>query len=123
MNRVYDIRSHFFSKNDRLFLDANIWLSVYGPLAFKRTSATVYSKAIRDIRLAGCSLFLDALILSEFINVLARWEYRQTPLKFKTFKQFRQSAAFKPVAQDIANNARRILKQSHRCDSCFPGLD
>lgn len=122
-NKVTDIRYYSFSKANRLFLDANIWLSVYGPLAYKRTSATVYSRAIRDIRLAGCSVFLDALVMSEFVNVLARWEYRQSPLRFKTFKQFRQSPAFKPVAEDIANNARRILKQCRRCDSCFPDLD
>lgn len=123
MNRVHDIRSHRFSSSDRLFLDANIWLSVYGPLAFKRTSAMVYSIAIRDIRLTGCAVFLDVLVLSEFVNVLARWEHHQSPLNSKGFKQFRQSPAFKPVAQDIANNATRIVRQCQRCDASFPALD
>ncbi len=74
-NSVVDIRTYSFQKQDRLFLDACVWLSVYGPFARRRVRAAHYSNALIDIRGAGCSIYLDVLILSEFINAFARWEY------------------------------------------------
>jgi len=123
MNRINDVRLHSFSNDDRLFLDANIWLSVYGPLTYNRRRTRFYAKALRDIRISGCQVFLDALVLSEFINAFARWEHRQSSPKPPAFKIFRQSSAFKPIAEDIANNVRRIVRQCRRCESNFTGVD
>ncbi len=124
MNRINDVRLYSFSNDDRLFLDANIWLSVYGPLAYnRRRRARYYSKALRDIRNSDCEVFLDALVLSEFINNMARWEYGQSSPKPSTFKIFRQSSAFKAIAENIVNNVRRIVSQCRRCESNFTGVD
>ena len=37
----------------------------------------------------------------------------------RTFKDYRRSAAFAVVAADIAENAKRIVRQCRRCDSGF----
>lgn len=123
MSQIKDISSYSFSADDRLFLDANIWLSVYGPMAHKRSRVSIYSNAIRDIRKEGCSVFIDVLIMSEFVNTYARWEHKQSSARRKKFKDFRKSPAFVPIARDIAANARRIVSQCHRCSSNFAGMD
>lgn len=123
MNEIKDISSYSFSKDDQLFLDANIWLSVYGPMAYKRSRALIYSNAIRDIRRASCFVFVDVLIISEFINTYARWEHKQSSSRKKNFKDFRKSSDFAPIAKDITANAKRIIKQCQRCSSNFTGVD
>jgi hypothetical protein len=123
VNEIKDISSYSFSEDDHLFLDANIWLSVYGPMAYQRRRMLIYANAIRDIRKANCSIFVDVLIISEFINTYARWEYKQSVSRPNTFKDFRKSTAFVPIAKDIAVNAKRIIKQCQRCDSNFARID
>lgn len=123
MNEIKDISSYSFSKDDRLFLDTNIWLSVYGPTAYQRRRMTIYANAIRDIRKAQCSVFVDVLIMSEFINAYARWEYKQSASSSNTFKDFRRSTAFVSIAKDISVNAKRIIKQCQCCDSNFISID
>ena len=121
--KANDIRCSSFSQKDRLFLDANIWLFVYGPLAYNPNKSRIYSNALRDIRRVGCQIFLDVVVLSEFINAFARLEYNQASPRPATFKAFRQTAAFKGIAKNIASTARRILKQCKRCDSNFVKAD
>ena len=123
MNNVKDISVYCFSKDDRLFLDANVWLSVYGPMAYPRSRTTIYASAMREIRKAGCPIFIDVLVVSEFINSYARWEHRQSALRGTKFKDFRHSSAFITVAEDIADNAKRIIKQCQRCGANFTTID
>jgi len=123
VNEIKDISLYSFSRDDRLFLDANIWLSVYGPMAYRRRRMLIYANAIRDIRKANSSIFVDVLIISEFINTYARWEYKQSVSILNTFKDFRKSTAFVPIAKDIAVNAKRIIRQCQRCDSNFACID
>lgn len=104
-------------------MDANIWLSVYGPMAYQRSRALIYANAIRDIRKAGCFIFVDVLIISEFINTYARWEHKQSASRMSKFKDFRKSAAFVTIAEDIAVNTKRIIKQCQRCHSDFVSID
>lgn len=123
MSNIKDIGSYSFSKDDKFFLDANIWLSVYGPMAHKRKRASIYSRAIRDIQSNGCAVYIDVLIISEFINTYARWEHKQSASRNDNFKDFRKSSAFAKIAEDIAVNAKRIIKQCQRCDSNFANID
>jgi len=62
------------------------------------------------------------LVLSEFINSYTRTKkgLSRSPL---SFKQFRQSPDFKPIAQAIAGDARRILQICNRTESGFSTLD
>lgn len=120
-----DIRSYTFSRADRFLLDANIWLFIYGPVAYPARLTDVYSTALRKMRTSGCKIYLDVLVLSEFINVFARWEYNQmeSSKKPKDFKEFRRSEAFKPVAEEIAVNAKKISSMALRSDSLFESVD
>lgn len=126
MSRSADnIRRYTFSAGDRFLLDANVWLSVYGPDPTTRRRSGIYQAAFRNMRQAGSQLHLDVLVLSEFINACARLEYQQTcPTGLpRGFKEFRQSADFAPIAQEIAINATRICSAATRCDIPFAAMD
>lgn len=116
-----DIREHRFTASDRLLLDANIWLSVYGPVARRNQRTDVYSRALRDIRRSHCRVYLNVLALSEFINAFARFEFNQLApgVKPTRFKDFRQSPEFAAVAEEIGVNARKIVSTATLCDSGF----
>jgi len=122
-NKVRDVRTYLFGEKDRIFLDANVWLSVYGQIAWARRGARVYSNAFRDILKAGCGIYIDVLVLSEFINSYARIEHKRLSSGAANFKSFRRSADFKPIATDLAQSARRILKHCRRIGTGFARVD
>lgn len=125
MSDILDIRTYSFTRDDRLFPDANVWLSVCGPFTRQDWRTPVYGHALRAIRSAGAQIFLDVLVLSEFLNTFARWEYQQLPpeRKLSDFKSFRKSGLFEPIAKDIAGEARRMIARTTRCDSLFESLN
>jgi predicted nucleic acid-binding protein len=125
-SRAEDIRSYVFEPTDELLLDANIWLFVYGPGKPGDWRVAVYSRALDKILRAKSRIYIDVLIVSEFINAYARIKYHIQCLDPSTrphFKQFRQSADFKSVAQDVAADVRRVLQHCTRVESGFAALD
>lgn len=125
-NQVYRIDSYIFSSTDAVLFDANIWLYIYGPQGdqYPRYRNT-YSLAFRRLRSAKSRLLLDVLVLSEFINANSRFVYNELPAETKPadFKTFRNSADFKPIAEDIAKYALRIIEKSEPTESGFESVN
>jgi hypothetical protein len=64
------------------------------------------------------------IILSEFVNVLARLAYNSLPVKARPdFKLYRKSSSFKSVVKSIADSCRRVFQVSTRIESGFASLD
>jgi len=124
-SNIHDIDSYSFKSEDRLFLDANIWISIYGPIACQDWRTTIYSKSLRQILSCKSLILLDLLVICEFINRFARFEYEQLKHEIKppTFKKYRDSEEFKLVAQEIAVNVKKILKISTRCNFHFESAE
>ena len=120
-----DIRSYAFTGGERLLLDANVWLSIYGPDPTKRRRSALYQAAFRRMRQAGSQLFLDVIVLSEFINVCARMQFDQKRPSAPRgeFKKFRDSGDFAPVAEETAINATKICCAATRCGTGFDAVD
>ncbi len=123
-HRAEEISTYDFKSSDALLLDANIWLFVYGPQKPNDPKVAAYSNALRKILAAKSCIYIDVLIVSEFINAYARmkWNLLCGPSKTRNFKQFRKSSAFKPVAQDIAADVKCVLKHCTRVESGFESL-
>lgn len=123
---AFRIDQHTFHAGDKLLFDTNVWVFIYG--AQYRTPdkrARLYSAAYKRVVEVGCRIFIDAIILSEFVNVLSRLTYHSLPAEKKPqdFKTFRRSAAFKPVAKSISDACRRIVKSCTRIESGFTSID
>ena len=123
--KVYPVDSYKFAESDTLFVDTNIWFYVYAPQPPNDWKTRIYSRALGKILTAKCRIFIDALVLSEFINRYARLAYNLFKTAGSTidFKEYRQSPDFKPVAKDIESSVRRILKHCQRTESGFSDCD
>ncbi|MBI4517933.1 MAG: PIN domain-containing protein [Deltaproteobacteria bacterium] len=125
-SKAQPIGGYVFKSTDELLLDTNVWLSVYGPRKPGSAKAAVYSQALASMLKAQSRIFIDVLIVSEFVNAYARLRYnilRSKGTASSDFKQFRRSVAFKPIAKDIAGDVKQVLKHCVRVDSGFSTLD
>ncbi len=120
--KIHDATSYNFKKTDAFLIDANIWFYLYGPRAPKDRKSQDYSNVLAEILRTKCSIFLDVLILSEFINRYSRLKFNLQK-RSRDFKAYRQSPAFKPVAKEIADAVRRILKHCKCIESDITSID
>lgn len=126
-NQVYSIETYKFSPSDALLFDANIWLYIYGLSNTKNAERLKrkYENQFRRIRGLKVPIFLDVLVLSEFINAYSRQFYNRLPEATKSadFKAFRNSADFQPIAQEIAKFSRKILSKTQRTNIAFESVE
>jgi len=126
-NKAYDIQRWGFTSSDRILPDANFWINVFGPAAVvssPRSRAPIYSQCFRNMLTKNTRLYLDVLVASEFVNALARQEFgARYQAKYQSFKRFRNSQDFQPVARFISNELAKILKFSTRVDHPFSQVD
>ena len=116
------VENYKFEPGDEFFLDANIWLYIYGPQKPVDWRVETYSWTLGRILEARCRIFIDVLVVSEFINTYARKKWRLVAPDIKYFKQFRKSSAFNPVAEEIVDNVKRVLNHCSRIESGFEVL-
>lgn len=112
------VRDYIFKPEDRLLLDANILLFLHGPSSPKDLRVKDYSRAYKRMLAANSQIYVDVLVVSEFVNRYARIKCGSN----RNFKGFRQSKAFEPVAGAIADAMRRILKHCKRTRNGFEAL-
>jgi predicted nucleic acid-binding protein len=119
------IETYQFTKADALLVDANVWLYVECPRAQHDWATPTYSRALKRIIAAGCPVFADMLVLSEFVNRYSRLEYGawKTPGGTEGFKTFRSSDAYPSVAESIAGAVRRILARTQCVESGLTSID
>ena len=101
MYKAIEVLHYNFTSKDKLFLDANIWLYLFGPREPRDRWKQIYSEVFERILKANSRIYVDVLIVSEFINAYARMKWRAVAPHIKSFKDFRNSTGFKPVAEDI----------------------
>lgn len=121
--KALSVANYNFTPDDELLLDTNIWLFIYGPQKPGDKRVAAYSQAFAKILAARCRIYIDVLIVSEFINAYARFKWDVLGKPHKDFKKFRKSQDFKPLAQDIAADAKRVLSHCTRIESRFNTLD
>lgn len=117
IHKAENVENYNFESSDKLLLDANIWLFIYGPQEPNDQRVAVYSAALAKMLAAKCQIYIDVLILSEFINRYARLKQNLISGSSKNFKQFRKSQEFKVVATEISDIVKRILNSSLRIES------
>jgi predicted nucleic acid-binding protein len=126
-NQVYFLENYDFTSSDALLFDANIWLYIYGLSNTRHTERLKrkYEQQFRRIRSLKVPIFLDVLVLSEFINAYSRQFYNRLPEATKpaNFKTFRNSEAFQPIAQEIGKYSRRILAKTQRTNIAFESVE
>ena len=120
--KASDVRYYNFTSQDKLFLDANMWLYLYGPPKPRSYWRSIYASVFNRMLRAKSRIYIDVLVVSEFVNAYARLKWRDASSYPNTFKTFRSSSDFKTVAQDIANHVQQIMKHCARIESGFTTL-
>jgi len=127
MSKTIDITVHSFADTDKLFFDTNIWLYLYGPQGAPNDRKTqIYSNALAKAVRAKSQIWLDVLVVSEFVNRFARMEYDihfPDRTRRPEFKQFRNHPDFQPISRAIVATVRNILKFATRIESGFSDID
>jgi predicted nucleic acid-binding protein len=130
-NKYYNLATYQFVSTDTLILDTNIWLYLFSPNA-GLTSSSIwtqkYSGSYRKIIHAHSKVLIDATILSEYLNQCARIEFNahnEHPKKewYKTFKKFRESPHYLPIANKIMQDASKIIIRCEQVDTLFSQYD
>lgn len=121
-NKALAVNNYNFTPNDKLLLDTNIWLFIYGPQKPGNRKTAVYSEVFAKILAAGSKIFIDVLIVSEFINTYARLKWNVMDKPHGDFKLFRKTDDFKPISQEIAADVKQVLKHCLRIESGFDAL-
>ena len=119
------IEKYSFTANDKLLLDTNISLFIYCPYCDPNTFAA-YSTAFKNILSAKSKIYVSSTILGEFIYRYCRLAHDllvERGAASKSFKRFRNSALFRPVAKAVADGARRVLQNATRINEDFALLD
>ena len=122
-HKAVEVRHYNFTPQDKLFLDTNIWFYLYGPQKPRTSWVDIYSTAFGRILNAKSRIYIDVLVVSEFINRYARMKWKLVAPRIKPFKVFRNSSCFKPVASDIVADVKRVLKHCSRIESGFSTLE
>jgi predicted nucleic acid-binding protein len=123
MSNVSAVANYNFNPEDELFLDTNVWMFVYGPQKPGNPKVETYSQAFAKILMAQCRIYIDVLIVSEFINTCARLQWNVMGKPYGDFKKFRNSTDFKTIAQSIAADVKRVLSHCSRVENGFEMMD
>jgi len=127
-NKAFDPRSHTFTVSDQILPDANIWIYLFGPAsASVGPAVTTYSAVLNNMLKAQSHLFLDVLVMGEFVNRYARLEYERLDPPdlvtrrrvYRNFKDFRNSPTFTSVAKDITQQAGVVISLCQSVDHHF----
>ena len=122
-HQVIPVKRHNFTSQDKLFFDANIWLYLYCPQGSQDYWVNTYSDIFDRILDAESQIYIDVLVVSEFINTFARQEWRLAGVHSNSFKTFRSSPNFKPTAEGIAAAVKQIMQHCLPVESCFTTLE
>lgn len=112
---VHSIESYDFPAGKGYFFDTNIWLYIYGPISWPDERSDIYSRALKGIRDSKGTIYINCMIISEFINTFSRIEFKQQS-EFLRYKDFRSSLKYRAIAQDIAYNVKKIFRSTLACD-------
>lgn len=126
VTNIIQIVDYSPSEGDKIFFDANIWLTIYGPSP-KHWAQAPCSSLFYELIKNNIDIYTNSLIISEVINSWARLEFNQQrkELGFEPneFKKFRETPEFLDIAKDISINMEKILRWSKRFDSSLESID
>ena len=108
-----NIETYKIGYTDQFFFDTNVWLLLYGNLAnYKPKDQKEYSKLFKEILQRENPIYISSMILSEFVNVLLRLEFKQWKSKnlFSESKDFKKDFGVTQEYKNCVENSKHLLK-------------
>ena len=113
------VADHSFSSADHLFLDTNVWLWIYGrqlpPNAQHRSDEDrrleqIYSDAYSMIEKSKSKVYINTIVISEFLTNSMRKEFGTKKLKIM---RNREDKKLKETAAGFLDEVRYILEREN----------
>jgi predicted nucleic acid-binding protein len=115
------------SAGSKCFFDTNVWLLVHGPYADPNDQRTrEYSKFLKNILENEGVIYIDQLVVAEFINAYIRIRYRvllATGEAPQEYKRFRRSSAYRAILKDASDDIYHLAAICAKTGGCFVDLD
>lgn len=107
MPTIYNLRDFEVKTNKTYFLDNNVWISLYAPLinSHERQQKNA-SNFLATILSKNSQIILSSLLLSEFANVILRFDFEQWKKKTCNFsasykKDYKKTAEYLTSLNDV----------------------
>jgi len=122
--REPNAKKHKYSPEDRLFLDANIWLHVFGPQGSSQDQRSKsYSIALKRALNANSNIYIDVLVMSEYLNRSLRYHFDEAGLPGGNFKKYRDTHEYEAAVRAVTSQAKQFLRHCKLVESDFTQCD
>jgi predicted nucleic acid-binding protein len=115
MSSVLDITSYQPQKDERFFLDANVWLFLFCPLGgYRQYIIRKYARFLKQAMIRQSVVFITAMVLSEYINRYLRLEYNflrdGDPTRYTDYKRdFRDTMDGRSLVRTVYDSINRHI--------------
>lgn len=103
-----------FNDSDKIIIDANVLIYVYCPLNSSSYDDFIshYTEILEKISKAKASVFVNSLIISEFINRWLRMDFKKSPFASADFKKdYRASERYRNTMRVILSELKKFYRQ------------
>lgn len=126
---TYKVKDHKVSPTASYIFDTNIWIFLFAPIAgSQQNKQKVYSQLLSEIRSRGATIWINSLIVSEYVNAVLRLAFKQwmriKGLYNADFKHdFRPTADYKSALFDVKTQVANILSICERRPDDFNSIN
>ena len=94
----------------RFLFDTNVWLFINGPYGMTRApQAAAYSSLYKAILSAGGVVHISDIVVSEYINRFARYEWEAHTEKKVSYKAFRRQSEYADTISTIKDTIGHVI--------------
>ncbi|MEP5792059.1 MAG: PIN domain-containing protein [Cyclobacteriaceae bacterium] len=128
MADVHKISEYTPKFTDTFFLDTNVWIYLFCPIANNRAKEQkVYSAFYKLLIQGNKGIFVNSLVLSEFANTWLRidfnlWKKEDQKLNTDYKRDFVGTDRFKETVDDIKQAIKVILSKAERMTDNFNSI-
>ena len=132
MAKIERIGDFKVKSGDYFFFDNNVWMFLFSPISgAKDYQQRVYSNLFKEIQSARATIFINSLVVSEYINRSLRlnhslWRDRvvKSGVRFVDYKKdYRPTKEFEDAKNEVCDEMRNILSIAERKPDDFNAMD
>lgn len=123
------ISNYEVSATEEFFFDTNVWIFIFMPIGeAKSKKQKLYSQLLKDICSRDACLWINSLVIAEYVNAGLRLEFNQWKERNQKYgaeykRDFRPTKDYEIALDDIKNQVAEILKICKRRPDDFNSLN
>ena len=131
MSEIIQIDNYRPTSTESFFFDNNVWMFIHYPIGnYAKENQTKYSNLLERLIGLKCIIFINSLVLSEFVNACLKIDYKEwcslnenvgRILKYK--EHFVGSVAYKESVEEILSSITQIRKITQQGNDDFNALN